>query len=102
MTKISRLQLNDAELQSLHHEFWQALAALRTVKDVEALLAGFLTHTEIKMFAKRLAAAKMLLRDASYAEIRQTLKLTDTPIARINNLLNENKRFKALVAKSIL
>ena len=99
MPKISRLSLTETEMQHLTDAFWQVLAQLRTPKDIKTLLAGFLTHTEVKMFAKRLEAVKMLLNDASYSDIRNKLKLTDAPIARLNNLLNEHKAFQDMAKR---
>lgn len=99
MTKVSRIPLDEKDLQDLTADFWRALARLRTPKEIEHLLAGFFTHTEIKMFAKRLRIASMLLRHKPYNEICRTLKVTDAPVARLNNLLNENKQFREIIKK---
>ena len=99
MTKVSRNPLSEDDLHNLTAEFWRALALLRTARDIETLLGGFLTHTEVKMFAKRLRASKMLSEGKSYEDVRRELKMTDTPIARLNNLLNENKQFKNTLKK---
>ena len=99
MPKISRIPLAPSKKEQLEERFWQALAGLHTAKEIKILLAGFFTHTEITMFAKRLAAAKMLLRGDSYDDIRKALTLTDTPITRLNNLLNEHKSFRDTIAR---
>lgn len=99
MTKVSRIPLTKEELDRLITAFWRVLSVLRTPRDIETLLAGFLTHTEVKMFAKRLQIAKMLLVKKSYADISRTLKVTAVPIMRINNLLHDNKSFRAMIQK---
>ena len=42
----------------------------------------------MKMLAKRLQIAKMLLENVDYKVIRNYVKVTDQTISRINNLLN--------------
>ncbi len=88
MPKVSRSQLKPEELQRIRDAFLGALALLRTKEDVEEFLQGFLTPSEWKMLTKRLAVAEMLLSGESYVKIEERLKVSNTTISRIQNLLH--------------
>ena len=87
MTRVSRRPLKAEELKRTRDAFLKAVVVLRTKSDVEEFLQGFLTPSEWKMFTKRLAVADMLSYGASYAKIEERLKVSNTTIARIRNLV---------------
>ena len=87
MPRVSRIPLRHEEDQRIHDAFLRAIAALRTKSDVENFLLGFLTPSEWKMFAKRLAIADMLLSGDSYAKIEMRLKVGNATISRMKNFL---------------
>lgn len=81
--------------------FWEAVAVLRDRNETQVFLRDLLTHTEIKMFAKRLAIAKMLLEGRDYETIEEELRVTPGTIARINNLLAEGGEGFRMVLKRL-
>lgn len=56
-------------------------------EQVKSFLKDLLTHTEMKMLAKRIQIAKMLIEGYSYQDIRNYVKVTDPTIAKISNIL---------------
>jgi TrpR-related protein YerC/YecD len=65
----------------------EAFLALKTTDEVEYFLRDLMTESEIKEFANRLEAARMLSRDAQYASIIEQTGLSSTTIARISKWL---------------
>ena len=87
MTKISRIKVDAKHLGLFLNNFWNLVTLLENKDQVASFLKDLLTHTEMKMLAKRIQIAKMLLEDYSYQAIRTYVKVTDSTIARINNVL---------------
>lgn len=87
MTKISRIKLDPRHLGFFLNNLWSLITLLENKDQVKSLLKDLLTHTEIKMFAKRIQIAKMLLEGYNYQIIRNYVKVTDSTIARISNIL---------------
>lgn len=87
MTKISRIKLDPKHLGFFLNNFWNLITLLENKDQVKSFLKDLLTHTEMKMFAKRIQIAKMLLEGYNYQIIRNYVKVTDSTIARINNIL---------------
>lgn len=88
MTKISRLPIESKDMGKFINNFWVTLTLLQDKDEVKVFLKDLLTHTEMKMLAKRLQIARMLLENVDYRVIRNYVKVTDQTISRINNLLN--------------
>lgn len=87
MTKISRIKVDPQHLHFFLNNFWNLITLLENKDQVKDFLKDLLTHTEMKMFAKRIQIAKMLLEGYNYQTIRKYVKVTDSTIARISNLL---------------
>lgn len=87
MTKISRIKVDSRHLGFFINNFWNLITLLENKDQVASFLKDLLTHTEMKMFAKRIQIAKMLLEDFNYQSIRNYVKVTDSTIARISNIL---------------
>ena len=87
MTKVSRIRLDPKHLGFFLNNFWNLITLLENKDQVKSFLKDLLTHTEMKMFAKRIQIAKMLLDGHNYQTIRTYVKVTDSTIARISNLL---------------
>jgi TrpR-related protein YerC/YecD len=68
----------------------EAFLALKTIDEVEYFLRDLMTEGEIKEFANRLEAARMLSRDAQYASIIEQTGLSSTTIARISKWLKSS------------
>lgn len=86
MTKISHNALKPYVRDDILKEFWATLGELKT-KTLFILLQDIFTPTEIIMVAKRLAIIRSLRQKIDYASIRQEYKVTDTTIAKMNNIL---------------
>lgn len=87
MVKLSRLE--SEYLGWFINSLWNAFTLAKDKIEIRALLKDLLTHTEIKMLAKRLQIAKMLLEGYDYQSIKQAVKVTDPTIAKISNGLEE-------------
>lgn len=87
MTKISRIRINSRHLGFFINNFWNLITLLENKDQVASFLKDLLTHTEMKMFAKRIQIAKMLLEGHDYRAIRNYVKVSDTTIATISNKL---------------
>lgn len=91
MTKVSRMPVQPPELMGVYIDnFWNAITLLETKTETKEFLRNILSHTEIKMVAKRLQIAKMLIEDYDYQTIKNEVKVTSNTIARISNELNTN------------
>lgn len=87
MTKLSRFQLDPKRLGFFLNSFWSLITLLEDKEQVKGFLKALLTHTEMKMLAKRIQISKMLVEGYSYSEIRKYVKVTDPTIAKISNIL---------------
>jgi len=90
MPKVSRTPLKSEDFKRIHSAFLRALSRLQTPHEVEEFLQDFLTISEWKMFLKRLATAEMLIEEKSYVKIRETLKVSNGTITRMQNFLEQH------------
>ena len=90
MSKVSRIKIDSEQLGFFLNNFWSVITLLENKDQVKGFLKALLTHTEIKMFAKRMQIAKMLIEGYTYKDIRNHVRVTDSTIARINNILETN------------
>lgn len=89
MTKLSRIPLEPKDFGYYINNLWSAFTLLETKEDVKFLFKDLFSHTEYKMFAKRLEIARRLLEGQTYDYIKEELKVTPTTIAHVNNILAE-------------
>lgn len=87
MTKISRIKIDPKHLGFFLNNFWNLITLLEDKEQVKDFLKNLLTHTEMKMLAKRIQIAKMLLEGYNYRDIRNYVKVTDPTISKISNIL---------------
>lgn len=87
MTKVSRIRVDSRHLGFFINNFWNLITLLENKDQVASFLKDLLTHTEMKMLAKRIQIAKMLLEGHDYRAIRGYVKVSDATIATINNKL---------------
>lgn len=85
MTKISRIRVDSRHLGFFINNFWNLITLLENKDQVANFLKDLLTHTEMKMLAKRIQIAKMLLEGHDYRAIRGYVKVSDATIATISN-----------------
>ncbi len=89
MTKLSRKNLDPSEFGHYINNLWSAFTLATSKEDIRLLFKDLFTHTEYKMFAKRLQIARLLILGEGYGAIQKQLKVTPTTIAKINNILAE-------------
>lgn len=87
MPRVSRIRIEPKHLGFFLNNFWSVITLLEDKDQVKDFLKDLLTHTEMKMLAKRIQIAKMLLEGYDYRSIRNYVKVTDPTIARISNIL---------------
>lgn len=87
------------------HEMKELFAAILTIKSVEEATAFFrdlLTMAEIKEFANRWQAVKMLTRGKSYVEIATKLGMSTATVTRVAHWLKNGMGGYQLVADRVL
>lgn len=89
MTKLSRKKIDPENLGLYINNLWSAFTLMDSKEDVRLLFKDLFTHTEYKMFAKRLEIARRLMSGEKYKDIENDLKVTPTTITRISNLLQD-------------
>lgn len=87
MTKISRFKIDPKRLAFFVNNFWNLITLLENKDQTASFLKDLLTHTEMKMLAKRIQIAKMLLEGFDYKTIKNYVRVTDPTIAKISNKL---------------
>ncbi len=66
----------------------RALLALENANEAQRFMRDLLTEKDIKEFANRLEAARLLSKNMNYLAITQKTGLSSTTIARISKWLN--------------
>lgn len=72
MTKLSRIKVKEEHLGLFINSLWNLITLLENKDQVKNFLKDLLTHTEMKMFAKRTQIAKMLI-EGTVIEISEIL-----------------------------
>lgn len=88
MTKLSRRPL-PKEFGNYVNNLWSAFTLLDSKADIRLLFKDLFTHTEYKMFAKRLEIARRLEGSQTYEQIKTELGVTSGTISNVNNILME-------------
>ncbi|MBI2607755.1 MAG: hypothetical protein HYW51_02935 [Candidatus Doudnabacteria bacterium] len=87
MTKLSRLHLDPEHFGHYVNNLWAAFTLMDSKEDIRLLFKDLFTHTEYKMFAKRLEIARRLLQGQTYEEIINALRVTSRTINNVSNIL---------------
>jgi TrpR-related protein YerC/YecD len=66
----------------------EAILALKNADETKRFLRDLMTAKDIKEFANRLEAARLLSKDVQYSSIIESTGLSSTTIARISKWLN--------------
>ena len=72
-------KINSADIEALY----RAILSLRTVPEAKNFFRDLLTETEIREFAERWKAARLLAAGVPYAEIIGVTGLSSTTVARV-------------------
>jgi uncharacterized protein YerC len=89
MTKLSRKILDPEKLGHYINNLWSAFTLMDSKDDIRLLFRDLFTHTEYKMFAKRLEIARRLMSKERYDDIKRDLSVTANTISRVGNILIE-------------
>lgn len=89
MTKLSRKIVDPEKFGHYVNNLWSAFTLMDSKEDIKLLFKDLFTHTEYKMFAKRLEIARRLLEQERYEDIQKALQVTPNTITRVSNLLTE-------------
>lgn len=89
MTKLSRKYISSDKIGHYINNLWSGFTLMETKEEIRLLFRDLFTHTEYKMFAKRLEIARRVLSGEGYDQIINELNVTERTIANINNILAE-------------
>ncbi len=89
MTKVSRKPIDPQKFGQYVNNLWSAFTLMTSKEDIRSLFKDLFTHTEYKMFAKRLEIARRLLKQESYQSIQIELNVNAGTVGRVSNVLNE-------------
>lgn len=89
MTKLSRRAVDPEKFGHYVNNLWSVFTLMNSKEDIRLLFKDLFTHTEYKMFTKRLEIARRLLKGERYEDIEKDLKVTSHTVTRVNNVLNE-------------
>ncbi len=89
MTKVSKKQINQERFADYINNLWSCFVLFNSKEDVRLLFRDLFTHTEYKMFAKRLEIARRLLKEENYRDIQEELAVTSHTISRVAQILEE-------------
>lgn len=84
MSQVSRKSLSKDTEEKLFSIFFSSFAKLSKSSDIQKFLFDLLSPTERIMLAKRLAIAYLLTKGYRYETIKETLKVSQETIARVN------------------
>ena len=70
------------------NNLWSAFTLMDSKNDIRLLFKDLFTHTEYKMFAKRLEISRRLISGQTYEVIQRDTGVTSGTIMRINEILN--------------
>lgn len=101
MIKLSRKQLKIRDFSFYINNLWSAFTLMDSKEEIRLLFRDLFTHTEYKMFAKRLEIARRLIARQSYEEIIKALNVTPNTITKISNILSESGEGLRIVDKKL-
>lgn len=87
MTKISSIPIQAKRMGIFISNLWSAIALIENRNETTDFFKTLLTPTEIRMMAKRVQIAKMLMEGYKYEDIRNFIRVTDSTISSVNNQL---------------
>ena len=85
--KISKKQQLSPLLGHYIDNLWSAFTLMDTKEEIGEFVRDLFTHTEYKMFAKRLEIARRLLAEQPYEDMMKELGVASHSVASISNVL---------------
>lgn len=99
MPQVSRWKLKPEVWDQIFNILVKAIGRTNKRDKAELFLNFLLTPTEQKMVAKRLTAALMLHKGATYSEIHLAIHLSPSTIAKVNYNLEVYPEYKKIVER---
>jgi len=91
MPHISKRYLKKDDFREIGERFVKTIASISDTTQGRQFLREFFTHTEQIMLSKRLSIIFMLTQGATPYEIENTLKMSPSTVARIENKFEVGK-----------
>ena len=83
------------------NELMKAILLLKNSGEAKRFFRDLLTENELKEFANRWEAARMLAKNITYVDIEKETGLSSTTVARISKWLNNGKNgYKLIINRS--
>jgi len=99
MTQVSRWKLRPEVWNQIFDILLEAIAKTGSKEKANTLIGFLLTPTEKIVLAKRIVAALLLEKGASYQDIFQVVHLSTATVSKIKNRLEENNQHKTLIRR---
>ncbi|MFH0936821.1 MAG: YerC/YecD family TrpR-related protein [Candidatus Daviesbacteria bacterium] len=87
MAKLSSIPIQAKRMGYFISNLWNVITLIENRDETSNFFKALLTPTEIRMMAKRVQIAKMLLEGYKYEDIRNFVRVTDRTISSVNNQL---------------
>ncbi len=97
MAQVSGWRLKPEIWESLFNVLYDAVSKIRDQSKADIFISSLLTSTEKKMIAKRLVAAILIEKGATYQEIKEVLHLSSGTIARVKMKLEFNSEYRKMI-----
>ncbi len=81
-------KLSKSEVNNILYQLCLAIAETKDPNEAADFLRDLLSYKESEMIAKRLKIAELLVTNQTYKEIEESLKVSATTIARVNEWLH--------------
>lgn len=88
MPRVSQIQIEAKRMGYFISNLWNVVTLIESKEEAIQLFKELLTPTEVRMLAKRIQIAKMLLEGHKYDTIKSHARVTDSTISSVNNQLN--------------
>ena len=79
--------MNEEKLSHMVNNVWTAFLSIQSRDELRILFRDLFTHTEYKMFARRLEIARRLLEGELYEDIMMQMNVSEKTISHISNIL---------------
>ena len=99
MAQISKRKVAKTIEIKMLNTLWEAIAKLKSQKEIQSFLNDLLSPTERIMVTKRLAIAALLLKKYNYESIMEIVKVSNGTVAKIAFVLNSNVGYKNTINK---
>lgn len=87
MPRVSQIQIDGKKMAYFISNLWNTITLIENREEAVSFLKELLTPTEVRMFAKRIQIAKMLLEGYKYQDITPHVRVTSSTISSVNNQL---------------